>query len=389
MIQSNNSAKRFADARPQAPQSVRPAIERESARTASKNFAGRAPWNANHNQFHFSSAFGKAMAKSLVDSFPASGLSRSYRYHGSNAPGVLSVGRGEYLVCRLPVCYRTSLACRIKTKLLICLAACSALAALILTAHASAQAQMGGQAQTSSPEGLALLHKMQAALGGADKLAAANDFEETVKAQIWNNAGTPMGEVWKRIRWMRNPNILRVDQYGPRDTYVLFLNGRTDSGWEMLPQMRGGDLYKTAGEAIPLAGGELRFAKNYLTGFDLTMWLSDRNPGYVVTSPAANVLRIAHDGTASDTTLDPATWLPLKSNSVSLSDPNRPVPAEMRLDEWGVFDGIHLPTKRANYHSGAKLAEEVSQGPIRINGGLRPEELAAKPGDFAPVIPGR
>jgi hypothetical protein len=248
---------------------------------------------------------------------------------------------------------------------------------------------MGGQAQTSSPEGLALLHKMQAALGGADKLAAANDFEETVKAQIWNNAGTPMGEVWKRIRWMRNPNILRVDQYGPRDTYVLFLNGRTDSGWEMLPQMRGGDLYKTAGEAIPLAGGELRFAKNYLTGFDLTMWLSDRNPGYVVTSPAANVLRIAHDGTASDTTLDPATWLPLKSNSVSLSDPNRPVPAEMRLDEWGVFDGIHLPTKRANYHSGAKLAEEVSQGPIRINGGLRPEELAAKPGDFAPVIPGR
>ena len=61
----------------------------------------------------------------------------------------------------------------------------------------------------------------------------------------------------------------------------------------------------------------------------------------------------------------------------------------MRLEEWGVFDGIHLPTKRANYHSGAKLAEEVSQGPIRINGGLRPEELATKPGDFAPVIPGR
>lgn len=61
----------------------------------------------------------------------------------------------------------------------------------------------------------------------------------------------------------------------------------------------------------------------------------------------------------------------------------------MRLEEWSVFDGIHYPIKRANYHSGAKLAEEVSQGPIRINCGFRLQELATKPADFAPVIPGR
>jgi len=276
-----------------------------------------------------------------------------------------------------------------KSHLLICVAAIAGLAAVIFAAYASAQGETGGHPQISSSGGLALLHKMQAALGGADKLERANDFEETVKAQIWNNAGTPTAEVWKRVRWMRNPNILRLDQYGPRDTYVLFLDARTDSGWEMLPDRRGADPYKTAGEAIPLAGGELRFAKSYLTSFDLAMWLADRNPGYVVTSPTTNVLRIAHDGTASDMTLDPATWLPLKSDSVSLSDPNRPVPAEMRLEEWSVFDGIRLPTKRANYHSGAKLAEEVSLGPIRINGGLMPEELATKPVDFAPVIPAR
>ncbi len=246
-----------------------------------------------------------------------------------------------------------------------------------------------GQPRLSSPEGLALLHKMQAALGGADRLAGINDFEQTVKAQTWNNAGSATGEVWKRVRWMRNPNILRLDQYGPRDTYVLFLDGRTDSGWEMSPDERGADLYKTTGAAIPLSGGELRFAKNYLTGFDLTLWLADRNAGYIVTSPAANVLRISHDGAASDTTLDPATGLPWKSSSVSLADPNRPVPAEMRLEEWSVFDGIRFPIRRANYHSGAKLAEEVSQGPIRINRGLKLEDMAAKPADFAPVIPGR
>ena len=276
-----------------------------------------------------------------------------------------------------------------KTKLSVCLIVVVALSAVILAAQSPAHISNGGQSHVSSPEGLALLHKMQAALGGVGKLAGANDYEETVKAQIWNNAGAPTGEVWKRVRWIRNPNILRLDQYGPRDTYVLFLDGRTDSGWEMLPDMRGADMYKTTGQAIPLSDGELRFAKNYLTGFDLTKWLADRNPGYVVTSPAANVLRITHDGAASDTTLDPETSLPLKSSSVSLADPNRPVPAEMQPEEWRVFDGIRFPIKRANYHNGVKLAEEVSQGPIRINQGLKLEELATKPADFAPVIPGR
>jgi len=46
-----------------------------------------------------------------------------------------------------------------------------------LAAHASAQAQTGGHPQMSSPEGLALLHKMQAALGGADERAGA----------VWSN----------------------------------------------------------------------------------------------------------------------------------------------------------------------------------------------------------
>jgi|SRR5215469_4256219 len=48
--------------------------------------------------------------------------------------------------------------------------------------------------QTSTQEGLQLLHKMQNALGGAEKIAAINDYEEIVRAEIWNNIGTPMGE---------------------------------------------------------------------------------------------------------------------------------------------------------------------------------------------------
>jgi len=255
----------------------------------------------------------------------------------------------------------------------------------------SVRARMAPQSapEQSSREGLALLHKMQNALGGAEKIAAINDFEETVRAQIWNNSGVPMGEVTKRTRWMRHPNLLRLDQYGPRDTYVLYYDGGAGGGWEMLPDLKNADPFRTEGRAIALEGGELKFAQNYISNFQFNDWLADRMPGYVVTSPAANVIRIARNGSAVDLTLNPATWLPAKSASVSLADPNRPVPAEMHLDEWTEVDGVRFPTRQANYHSGVKLAEETEQGPMRINAGLKAEDLAAKPADFMPVIPGR
>jgi hypothetical protein len=230
---------------------------------------------------------------------------------------------------------------------------------------------------------------MQAALGGSEKIAAINDFEETVRAKIWNNSGAPIGEVRKRTRWMRNPNLLRLDQIGPRDTYVLYFDGGSGSGWEILPDVKGADNFKTTEKSIELVGSELKFAKDYLSGFQLNLWLADRTPGYKVTSPRSNVLRIEHDGTANDFTLDPATWLPIQTAAVSLADPDRPVLAEMRYGGWVEIGGVNFPTRRANYHSGVKLAEETVEGAIRVNIGLTRRELAAKPADFEPDIPRR
>jgi hypothetical protein len=241
--------------------------------------------------------------------------------------------------------------------------------------------------QPSSKDGLRLLHKMQNALGGANKIAAIHDYEETLRAEVWNSAGVAMGEVRKRTRWMRSPNLLRLDQIGPRDTYVVYFDGGSGSGWEMLPDLKNTDKFKTTGEAIELVGGELKFAQGYLSGFDLKVWLADRIPGYTVTSPAPNVVRIAHDGTASDFTLDPTTWLPIKMAGVSLADPDHPAPNEMRYGGWTEVAGVRFPTQRANYHGGVKLAEETVEEAIRVNVGLSPQELALKPADFAPDIP--
>jgi len=258
--------------------------------------------------------------------------------------------------------------------------------ACVLVCLAAVACGAGEAPPASKPEGLQLLRKMQAALGGADKIAAIQDYEETVLAKTWSPDGNPLGDVRKRTRWMRSPNVVRLDQIGPRDTYVLYYDGSSGSGWEILPDLSIPDSMKTTGKVTALAGGELEFARAYLSGFPFTQWIADRTPGTRVTSPAANVVRIEHDGEATDFTLDPATWLPLKSAGVSLADPDRPVQAEMRYEAWTTVAGIHFPTKRSNYHEGLKLGT-VAEATIRVGVGLTVEQLAAKPADFAPDLP--
>jgi hypothetical protein len=262
--------------------------------------------------------------------------------------------------------------------------------ACVVAAIASASPLRGVFAQTpsqsSTPEGLQLLHRMQDALGGADRIAAIRDYEETVEARTWNPDGSPLGQVRKRTRWMRNPNVVRLDQIGPRDTYVLFYDGGAGSGWEILPDVSGADPLRTTGKAVDLAGGELRFAQGYLSGFQFNQWLADRVPGFTVSSPAPNVLRIAHGDGADDITLDPATGLPIKSSGISLANPDRPVQREMRYEAWTTVAGVHFPTRRVNYLSGLKLGE-ITGSTVRVNVGLTPERLGGKPADFMPDVP--
>lgn len=77
-----------------------------------------------------------------------------------------------------------------------------------------------------------------------------------------------------------------------------------------MPDLKGPDKFKTTGKAIELVGGELEFAKNYLSGFEFKTWLADRIPGYTVSSFASNVLRIKRDGAAKTSRLTPLLGCP-------------------------------------------------------------------------------
>ena len=130
-----------------------------------------------------------------------------------------------------------------------------------------------------------------------------------------------------------------------------------------------------------LAGGELRFAQNYLLGLDVNVWLADRDGRSVITRPAANTILIAHgsDPSRSTTiTLDPITHLPLKQGGISHSDPNHPVIAYTALDQWRTTNGVKFPGRIRNFHEERMLAE-ITVEAMRVNVGTKASALSTKP----------
>ncbi len=221
--------------------------------------------------------------------------------------------------------------------------------------------------------GTDLLHRMQDALGGVARLSGIYDFDESVTANTWDRNGKPIGQVRKRVRWIR-PNRLRLDQVGPYDTYVLYFDGT--AGWEVLPN----------GQLADLTGGEKTFAERYLSGFELNLWLADRLPGYKISSARPNVIRISFNNKASqqtEITLDPSSWLPTNESSVSLADPAHPVPSETLVKGWTVVQGVHFPRRMWILHGGIRLAD-IETDAIEVNSQLNALELASKPPNLKP-----
>jgi hypothetical protein len=244
------------------------------------------------------------------------------------------------------------------------------------TTAAAAAIVLGFFVVASAPgqdQGLALLHKMQQALGGADAIGAIRDLDWTVEADTFNHQGKLLGSVTKRTRWIR-PNYLRLDQVGPGDTYVLYFDGT--SGWEILPDKPG---------VRDLVGSELEFAKGYLSGFLINTWLADRTGQFAITSPAPNTIRLTAKGETNDIVLDPISFLPVKSLSVSLADRSHPLDREDDTLEWTEVQGINFPSQFRNAHRSDGSGEGKTTR-VALNTGLDPRVLAAKPADLKPVL---
>jgi hypothetical protein len=63
-------------------------------------------------------------------------------------------------------------------------------------------------------QGLALLHKMQHALGGADAIAAIHYLDWTVQAVTFDREGKVLGSVTRRTRWITELSSARPTRPG-------------------------------------------------------------------------------------------------------------------------------------------------------------------------------
>jgi hypothetical protein len=185
-----------------------------------------------------------------------------------------------------------------------------------------------------------------------------------------------MGEVLKRTRWIR-PSVLRIDQVGPGSTYVLYFDG--DAGWEILPGTR---------QVVPIAGGELEFARKYIRTYRLNTWLADQDSNNRITLLSPNRIRISNSDALDqrDITLDPSLFLPMTIATVSLSDPAHPVASEETITEWGTVHGIRFPRRWTIFRNGVRVAE-AHDARHTVNSGLRVADLAEKPRDLKPALP--
>ena len=90
----------------------------------------------------------------------------------------------------------------------------------------------------------------------------------------------------------------------------------------------------------------------------------------------------------TDITLDPVSSMPVKLGFTTLSDPAHPVHGEEVTADWETVQGLRFPRRWTVLRSGVRVAEARDAHSI-VNGGLKLEDLAAKPPDMKPVLSSR
>ncbi len=239
----------------------------------------------------------------------------------------------------------------------------------LLAAAVAAPMLLRGQ---THEQGIALLRKMQAALGGVERLVAVRDVDWTTAVKTWKASGAPGPNATRRIRWIR-PNILRKDQRVGDVAVSYFFGGK--GGWEIVPDLG----------LMELKGRELKFVRGEAGGFYPNKWLPDRDARLQVGYGGPGIIRITRDGSdfAKDLVVDPGSGLPLRISATSLSGTPattyRRIRQRLEFIEWQTVEGIKWPHKLLNFHDDVKRAE-ITTSVIKINSGLDFSELSRKPG---------
>jgi hypothetical protein len=213
-------------------------------------------------------------------------------------------------------------------------------------------------------KGKELLARVQQAVGGADKLAAVKDMVEVAEFHLDPSArGTDMKRTDK---WVA-PSYFREDTQLPFGAISLYADGKT--GWMANPK-----------GSSPLPPEQMKPVRNKLLKLYFAMLLSDRLPGRAVSPAADGALDISdEEGDTVRLFIDGKTGLPAKVEYTTPSMGGMPATTiDETFDAFEEVNGIKAPKHISIVQDGHKYAEVTIES-LKINTGLKPEDLNKKP----------
>ncbi len=213
-------------------------------------------------------------------------------------------------------------------------------------------------------KGKQLLKRAQQAAGGADKLAAVKDMEEV--AEFHMDPSAPGANMKRTDRWVA-PSYFREDTQLPFGVISIYADGKT--GWMASPQGSG-----------PLPPEQMTPVRDKLLRLYFAMLLSDRLPGRTVSLTGDGALDIADEqGDTVRLFIDEKSGLPAKVEYATPSMGGAPSSTiDETFDSFEEVNGIKVPNRLTIIQNGHKYAEVTVQS-LKINTGLKPEDLNKKP----------
>jgi len=208
-----------------------------------------------------------------------------------------------------------------------------------------------------------LLERAQAAVGGAEKLAAVKDMVEVAQLHVEPSFG---GTVVKRTdRWLA-PSYFREETQLPFGMVTVYGDGA--SGWIAGPQGR-----------RPFPEAQLKQLRDKLLRTYFPLLLSDRIPGRTISWAGEGTLEITGShGSTLRLFIDDKTGMPakLEYSAVTMRGPESTI--DETFDSFEEVDGIQVPKRMTIIQDGHKYAE-VTVDSIKLNTGLKPEDLSKQP----------
>jgi len=213
---------------------------------------------------------------------------------------------------------------------------------------------------SSIEEGKKLLRRAQEAAGGAAKLEGVKDL--TMKTTYTLTRG---GKDEEFDQWVA-PSTLRQD--GTSTVFgrlIRFIDG--SNGWISNGYASG-----------PLVNPALKQVLGDLIRVPMSLLLSDRIAGRVVSGADEDTLEIRQGDNVTRVVLDPRTGLPAQLYYDLTSERGQPILVQENLSDYRDVDGIKLPFATTVLQNGTKYAEAVVTE-IKLNQGLKLEVLAKRP----------